>query len=917
YVDARGYERLADYRFDTLLSRSEEWISADGSQTREHLYQWTPGGRLSRIVDDRQGAVDYLYNDLGWAHQEVAADGSTWEYTYTDDGELNTLRDPSGIFITYERSALGVLTGRLIRMGVSGPVLDHETYSYTPVGFLKRIENQQGYVAFEKDSTGAVLREEQDSPQWSVSYEYDGAGRVTRLQGPSGYRTYHYDGNYRIAEVRDESGASIARYTYLGPRHSVLSRVHGNDTALSVVFDGLGRVTQVRTDHPTQGVIAEFLYGLTEGGLVAYEQRTHEQGHGDVYRYDGLTRLREVVVGSDDPASESQDPGSTTWEWARLYELSGDSHRTQVATTPFGGTPDPVLYTTDPQRHYYTTVGGETRQHNPTGDLVAAGAREFTYDWADRLIEVKENGQIIATYTYDAIGRRQSKTVAGVTTRFIYAGPWVIEEYRNGVLEAVNDFGDGIDEVIRSRRVDHADIDGDQDTTELIEFYLHTNRIGSVTHLTDASGAVMESYHYSPYGIPTIHDRYGQVVSQSPTGNPFLFTGREYDQETGLYHYRYRTYDPQTGSFLQEDPLRFYAGINLFEYALSSPLNFTDPLGLLSLGEIGEAVLEFLQEVAPFLGQAALSTIPFLEEALDLLSAITGKDLTEWAEEGFEGAPGSLGFWARIKKAAWAAATLAGSAIGVAMKFEKLIDFLRNSNGAGGKIASAARKLARKLGLKGGCFVAGTLVLTCSGLLPIEELRAEDQVCGEIRAGTGESGAGVGNYAVEATFEHEVEAVVALTIEDESGHRDVLQGTPNHPIWSLGRECWVAMGELEVGEALSGTGGPVTVVARDLELGRFLVYNLLVHDAHSYRVGALGVLVHNGCPGNFSENAARIGARFGMDEEEVLKRIHKIKRKAKAKGKNVKVDVETGEVHMVGPSGEIGDSIGNILDDWH
>ncbi|MEW6746584.1 MAG: hypothetical protein AB1486_27915, partial [Planctomycetota bacterium] len=195
YVDARGYERLADYRFDTLLSRSEEWISADGSQTREHLYQWTPAGRLSRIVDDRQGAVGYLYNDLGWVRQEVAADGSFWEYTYTDDGELDTLRDPSGIFISYERNALGVLTGRLIRMGASGPVLDHETYSYTPVGFLKRIENQQGYVEFEKDSTGAVLREEQDSREWSVSYEYDGAGRVTRLQGPSGYRTYHYDGN--------------------------------------------------------------------------------------------------------------------------------------------------------------------------------------------------------------------------------------------------------------------------------------------------------------------------------------------------------------------------------------------------------------------------------------------------------------------------------------------------------------------------------------------------------------------------------------------------------------------------------------------------------------------------------------------------------------------------------------------------
>ncbi|MEW6743530.1 MAG: RHS repeat-associated core domain-containing protein [Planctomycetota bacterium] len=406
----------------------------------------------------------------------------------------------------------------------------------------------------------------------------------------------------------------------------------------------------------------------------------------------------------------------------------------------------------------------------------------------------------------------------------------------------------GIDELICSRRVDHADIEGDQDTTEFVELYLHSSRIGSVTHLTDANRVVVESYSYTPFGIPTIRDRSGQVVAQSPTGNRYLFTGRQYDAETGLYHYRYRTYDPETGSFLQEDPLRLYAGTNLFEYAVSSPINFTDPMGLLTLSEIGEAVLGFLNEVAPHLGHAALSTIPFLEEALDLVPAITGNDLTELAEEGFQGAPEALGFWGRIKKAAWAAATLAGSALGVAMKFQKLIDFLRDGNGAGGKIASAARKLARKLGLKGACFVAGTLLLTSTGLVAIEELQPGDEVYGDVGASEADESVGGQAYTVTAAFEHEVGVVVALTIEDESGYREVLRGTPNHPIWSLGRGCWVAMAELEVEEALSGTRGLITVVARQLELGRFLVYNLLVPNAHSYRVGALGVLVHNGCP---------------------------------------------------------------------
>ena len=45
------------------------------------------------------------------------------------------------------------------------------------------------------------------------------------------------------------------------------------------------------------------------------------------------------------------------------------------------------------------------------------------------------------------------------------------------------------------------------------------------------------------------------MVSSAPSGNRYLFTGREYDQETGYYHYRARTYDPGTCGFLQEDPL--------------------------------------------------------------------------------------------------------------------------------------------------------------------------------------------------------------------------------------------------------------------------------------------------------------------------------------------------------------------------
>jgi RHS repeat-associated protein len=102
----------------------------------------------------------------------------------------------------------------------------------------------------------------------------------------------------------------------------------------------------------------------------------------------------------------------------------------------------------------------------------------------------------------------------------------------------------------------------------------HADGLGSVLALTDSAGAVAESYTYDVYGTPT---------APSALGNPFLFTGREYDQETGLYHSRARAYDSRLGRFLQRDPLGEAEGPNLYPYVDNNPTTFVDPWGLLSL----------------------------------------------------------------------------------------------------------------------------------------------------------------------------------------------------------------------------------------------------------------------------------------------------------------------------------------------
>jgi RHS repeat-associated protein len=101
-----------------------------------------------------------------------------------------------------------------------------------------------------------------------------------------------------------------------------------------------------------------------------------------------------------------------------------------------------------------------------------------------------------------------------------------------------------------------------------------TDRLGSVTGMIDAMGALINTTQY---------DSYGHILSQS---NPAVadqlgFTGREYDAETGLYYFRARYYNPDLGRFQSEDPIGLTGGdYNISRYVVNNPINHNDPIGL-------------------------------------------------------------------------------------------------------------------------------------------------------------------------------------------------------------------------------------------------------------------------------------------------------------------------------------------------
>jgi RHS repeat-associated protein len=119
-------------------------------------------------------------------------------------------------------------------------------------------------------------------------------------------------------------------------------------------------------------------------------------------------------------------------------------------------------------------------------------------------------------------------------------------------------YGPGIDEPICMKTASSA-------------YYYHFDALGSAIALTGSNGQKVETYAYSPYG---------KVSQPSSLGNPYLYTGREYDGETGLYYYRARYYHLEIGRFSQVDPIRYAGGLHLYSYVNNSPVNFIDPMGM-------------------------------------------------------------------------------------------------------------------------------------------------------------------------------------------------------------------------------------------------------------------------------------------------------------------------------------------------
>ncbi len=197
----------------------------------------------------------------------------------------------------------------------------------------------------------------------------------------------------------------------------------------------------------------------------------------------------------------------------------------------------------------------------------SSGTTSYFYDYENRLVQLVTPNSQFVTYKYDPFGRRIEKSIADTVTgtvttmRYVYDREDVLFEL-DGSGNIVTEFvhGPGIDELIAMIRNNQT-------------YYYHADALGSIIAITNSAGQVVQRYEYNSFGQIT-------YTQDATFKQPYTFTGREYDEESGLYYYRARYYDAKVGRFISEDPIGFRGGINLYSYVGNSPINFIDPFGL-------------------------------------------------------------------------------------------------------------------------------------------------------------------------------------------------------------------------------------------------------------------------------------------------------------------------------------------------
>jgi RHS repeat-associated protein len=596
-TDSTNRTTAFTYDGDNHIVAETAYLADGSTQTTRYVYGVT--GTINS--NDLLASVTYPDNGMNL----------TENYRYNALGQRVGMTDRNGTTHSYTYDVLGRQTVDAVTTlgaGVDGQVQRLETafnsqglpYLFTSydapsggniVNQVERIFNGLGQLTAEYQShAGAVNTSSTPAVRYAYSEMAGGANhsRLVSMTDPNGrVITYNYgagldDRISRLTSIADTTGI-LEAYVYLG-LVTVVKRAHPQDGVdLTYIkqtgepigdagdqytgLDRFGRVVDERWLNTSTGTATDrFQYGYDRDNNPLYRDNLVNPAFGELYEgngtdtgYDSLNRLTDFNRGTLNATHDGiVGTPSVSENWS--LNAVGDW---QAVTT--NGT---TSYRDHNAQNQIVDIDGNPLTYDNNGNLLTDQAgNSYTYDAWNRMVAVQDvNGNTLGSYAYDALGRQIVQT--GVDLYF--SKDWqVVEERQGGVMQTQYVWSPVYVDALVER-----------DTNGGPRLYVQQDASYNVTAVVDTTGIVQERYIYDPYGQATILAPDWSTRGASAVGWVYLFQAGRLDPATSLYQHRYRDASPTLGRWVEQDPLRYVDGMNLYNNVRNNPIGYTDPSGL-------------------------------------------------------------------------------------------------------------------------------------------------------------------------------------------------------------------------------------------------------------------------------------------------------------------------------------------------
>jgi RHS repeat-associated protein len=501
-------------------------------------------GKLAQKVYATGQNVSYGYDDLGrlilreWARSDGVGRVSTY-YAYNHAGDLeskNYSDRTAGIELKYDRS------GKLWMIKDAAGV---KTLSYNTIGSLTNEEFIEGPL------TGL-----------KTEISYDPFSRRKSLNVSLGAilhkQEYGYDSRSNLQSI--SSRERTITYTYGLATGQLENATYSTGANVSRTYDELGRLKTI-INSIQSGTVTGQSYAYNESNQRTFA--TREDGSYWLYEYNRRGEVSSARRFFDDTEIYEQDLS---------YDNIGNRISESVLET--------VNYSTN-GLNQYTESSKEKFEYDADGNLTVDGKWSYGWDGENRLSWMENGSGLRLEFEYDFLGRRiEKKVLAGRAgnysllreIRFIYDG-WNLVAELNSQNQLVRSYTWGQD-FTGSIEGEGGGVGGLLLVTDNARTYevAYDGNHNVVALLDSTSNEMPAFYDYDAFG--------NQLLESGEPGNPFRFSTKYTDSETGLVYYGNRYYNPAQGRWINRDPLEEDGGLNLYGFVTNDPVNKVDPLGL-------------------------------------------------------------------------------------------------------------------------------------------------------------------------------------------------------------------------------------------------------------------------------------------------------------------------------------------------